>query len=173
MKFGIPFDLPQSKRYPMKRFALLFLLMAGLIACSDNEDNNDNQPIPNPSFSMKVDGELWSPSDFSLFAAGDTTLGLTISGMEAGFTSGSTVTMDVEHLALGTFAFDDAFNNFIYTNSMGLAYNSFPGSGNYTISSLNTASRTVKGSFALTARVPGMQDEVEITEGKFDLSYIE
>lgn len=157
----------------MMRFSLLLLLMAGLVACSDDEDNNDNQPVPNPSFSMKIDGELWNPSNFSLFAAGDTSMGLTISGMEEGFTSGSTVTIDVEHLALGTFAFDDAFNNFIYTNSMGLAYTSFPGSGNYTMSNLNTASRKVKGSFALTVRVPGMQDEVEITEGKFDLSYVE
>jgi hypothetical protein len=157
----------------MNRFSLLFILMAGLVACSEDEDNNDNQPTPNPNFSLKVDGKLWNPSNLTLLAAGDTSTGLTISGMEEGFTSGSTVTLDVENLALGTFAFDDDFNNFIYTNSLGLAYNSFPGSGNYTISSLDATQRTVKGSFSLTARVPGMQDEVEITEGKFDLSYVE
>lgn len=113
------------------------------------------------------DGASWC-ANASLFAAlADI---LTVNGITS---MGSTLTMELDSLGVGTYAMSAESNRLLFTTNLGLAYNTTdeqPATLN--ITSHNVATRRVQGNFSgnLSAVLGGADKAIS---GSFDLFYVD
>jgi hypothetical protein len=147
------------------KFGFVALLFLG--ACTTDDDLNGGGSGSKKPVSMKVNGVLWEPNGL-VFA--DLSVGMTLSAMNF---NGSSLTLQLKDFMPGTYGFSVLQNEFLYINSLGIAYEqSESDSGSVTILNFTSSPNRIKGSFALKAVNPLNGSHVAISEGRFDLSYV-
>jgi hypothetical protein len=154
---------------------LPFLVMIGfLVACDKKDDDSSttNPPaatgctslLPN-KLSAKIANQEWC-SDQSCF--GDLAVVMTINGLNG---NGSSLTLELDSVMPGTYQITEDVNHMIYLNGDGWeSTNDNPGT--LVITSNNTSTNQIKGTFTVTLRSP-LSGNLSVTEGKFDLFYTE
>lgn len=93
---------------------------------------------------------------------------MTINGLNG---NGSSLTLELDSVMPGTYQITEDVNHMIYLNGDGWeSTNDNPGT--LVITSNNTSTNQIKGTFTVTLRSP-LSGNLSVTEGKFDLFYTE
>lgn len=155
----------------------LLYLAAGLLLLASCKKEDDPTPTPPAAvvcgmdgarLQATFDGAAWC-ANLTLFADGAPGT-ITISGMTQ---MGSTLTLELDDTDVGTHAVREDSNTILFTTTLGAGYlssNSDPGT--VTITSHNTASRRIRGTF--TANLyEGLGGTSKPITGQFDLQYVE
>jgi hypothetical protein len=152
-------------------------LAACLVLMSSCKKEDDPAPTPPPAvvcgmdgarLQATFDGASWC-ANLTLFADGVPGT-ITISGMTQ---MGSTLTLELEDTDVGTHPVSEDSNTILFTTSMAAGYlssNNDPGT--VTITSHNTATRRIQGSFSanLYEELGGTSKPIT---GQFDVQYVE
>lgn len=113
------------------------------------------------------DGASWC-ANASLFAAFADIL--TVNGIT---TMGSTLTMELDSLGVGTYAMSAESNRLLFTTNLGLAYNSSDAEpATLNITSHDAATRRIQGNFSGNLS-PVLGGGDKAIAGSFDLFYVE
>lgn len=106
----------------------------------------------------------------SLFAAEGAGI-ITVNGIDQ---QGRTLTLELDSFAVGSHAMNAATNAVLFTTQLGIPYTSNDASpGTLTITSHDTATRRLTGSFAAQLSSDGLPGPPKSIQGEFDVTYVE
>lgn len=154
-------------------FPFALLLVAAAMACKKKDDSS---PTPSTSVAcgipgMRLQGTIGSDAfcaNTSLFA--DQAIVLTANGI---MINGSTFTMELDSVSVGSFAMQADVNSVLYTDPLGLAWRTIDGgSTTLTIGSHDTSGNRIQGSISgsLFSPIGGASRSISAS---FDLTYTE
>lgn len=152
------------------------LLGIGLLAFAACKKDDDDDPAPATPVvcgidGMRLQGMIGSDAfcaNTSLFA--DLAILLTANGIQS---NGATLTMELDSVDVGTYAMSQDINHVLYTDQLGLAWQTNDGSpATLTITSHDTGSNRIKGAVNgnLFSPVGGASRDISVN---FDLTYTE
>ncbi len=144
-----------------------------LLTASCKKDKADT-PTPTPSCGvagMRLQGTIGSDAfcaNTSLFA--DLAIVLTANGIQS---NGSTFTMELDSLTVGSHAMQADVNSVLYTDPLGLAWRTIDGgSTTLTIASHDTGGNRIQGSISGSLYSP-IGGPARSISASFDLTYLE
>ncbi|MFN8166255.1 MAG: DUF6252 family protein [Bacteroidia bacterium] len=148
----------------------LFIISILTVSCKKDEKatTSTNTPVGCSSslvnkLSCKVGGQEWC-SNSTCFA--DLAIVLTINGMN---NNGSNLTLELDDYTPGTYPITSDRNHILYTNGNGWeSTDSNPGT--LTITSNNTSTHELKGTFSVTLLSP-LTGNLEVSSGVIDVFY--
>lgn len=160
-----------------KRIFTVCFIACTLTSCSTDDDNADDSPnnSDGSTFSAKINGTDYNP-DFKTAFLSSTVSTILVTGSTG---SGESLQLFIPPtLSEGTydFGFDVTTSPIIafYQEADGDADDgAFASSGTITISTLNTETRRISGTFSFTGMVENTGETIAVTEGQFNLTWEE
>ncbi len=154
----------------MKVFVSIALIAIIMIGCSkdddDNDDNNNNNTPDSGSMQLDVDGNTWTPDNVASASA----LGvIALSGDESDSDQHISFLFPND-ISAGTYDLTAGEITPIYISEDGSTY--MATSGTLEVTTHNTTTNKFKGTFSFEAS-DFVMDTVSITNGSFDVTYIE
>lgn len=155
----------------MKKIILLSLItsFAFINSCKkdDNSSSTNNCTLPT-GYLRCTAGSTDFCADQSLFA--DYAIVMTINGIAG---NGSTLTLELDNVQPGTYQMKELTNHILYTSPLGEGFETTDDNpGTLIITSNNTSTNTIEGSYSATVRSP-ISGNLNITKGTFKVFYTE
>ncbi|CAN5458265.1 hypothetical protein BH11BAC2_BH11BAC2_25680 [soil metagenome] len=155
----------------MKKIMLLCLIIsiAGINSCKKDSDSasSNNCSLPN-GFLRCTAGSADFCADQTLFA--DYAIVMTINGIAG---NGSTLTLELDDVTTGTYQMKELTNHLLYTSPLGDSFETTDDNpGTLVITSNNTATNTIEGTYTSTVRSP-LSGNLNLTKGMFKVFYTE
>ncbi len=154
------------------RLLLPALLIAGMgiSSCKKSESSSKTNDCSLPNGYLRCnDGTDDFCADASLFA--DNAIVLTINGMTS---QGATLTIELDSINAGTYPVNENTNHFLYTDKLGMGYESTDDNpGTVTITSNNRSTNKITGSFIVPVREHLLGTSKTLHSGTFSLNYTE
>ena len=155
----------------LRTLVTIFILTITVSSCATDDDNTSQNP-DSGLFLAKVNGVDYNPEFKTAFLTSITST-ILVSGQMA---DGEAIQIFIPStLSVGTYPFaqeDGEFVQAIYQETDADALDgAFASSGSITISTLDSESKKISGTFSFSGTVTNTGEAISVTEGQFDLNW--
>ncbi len=157
-----------------KNYFLILLSVIALSSCSSDDDSASDSTSNDATFTATINGVVYNPAFKTAFET--TSLNnILVTGSE---NSGEAIQLFIPStLTAGTYDLSDSIENGIqayYQEMDGDADDgAFATSGTLTLTTINTTTKEISGTFSFTGTVPNTGEVITVTEGQFSLDWQE